>query len=309
MQSIRSWIARGAVVATLAAAAGVLAAPASALTFNVINTNDSGPGSLRQALADAAANAGDDDVVIQAGLGTITLASEIEWSGSGVVTIQGNGVTIDFNGASRGLVDDGGSGVSIINATVTGVAGSTSSDAGAVVSQGGPMSFADCTISGNTVQTDDGDVAGGILSEGGAVSVNNCTISANSGTTTTGDAGGGILSEGGAVAVNNSSIICNSASTSAEGGDAAGGILSEGGALSVTDSTVQGNTAQATGEGGVAENQLRADGGALDTTGSTVSDDTSICDAPPAPPPAPTGPPEVAPPAPAAVVAQPRFTG
>lgn len=278
MQRMRSWIACAAVAATIAAAACVLAAPASALTFNVSNTNDSGPGSLRQALADAAANAGDDDVVVQAGLGTITLASEIAWSGSGVVTIQGNGVTINFNGASRGLVDDGGSGVSVFNATVTGVGGSTSNDAGAVVSQGGAMSFTDCTISGNTVQTDDGDV------------------------------GGGILSEGGAVTVNDSMIICNSASTSAEDGDAAGGILSEGGAVTVTDSTVQGNSAQATGTGGVAENQIRSDGGALDTTGSTISDDTSICETPP-PPPAPTGLPEAAPPAPVAVAAQPRFTG
>ncbi len=290
----------------LAATAGVLAAPASAAIFNVTNTDDSGPGSLRQALADAATNPGNDDVVVLAGLGTIVLASEIEWSGDGAVTIQGNGVTIDFNGASRGLVDDGGDGVSLVDATVTGVGGSTSSDAAAVVSQGGAMSFSGCTISGNTVQTDDGDVAGGILSEGGAVTVDNCTISANSGTTDTGDAGGGILSEGGAVAVRESTITCNSASTSAEGGDAAGGILSEGGALSVTNSTVQGNTAQATGEGGVAENQLRADGGALVTTGSTISDDTSICDAPPPPPPPA---PEAAPPAPVAVVTQARFTG
>ena len=309
MQRMRSWIVRGAVAATLAAAVGVLAAPASALTFNVINTDDSGPGSLRQALADAAANPGDDDVVVQAGLGTITLASEIAWSGSGVVTIQGNGVTINFNGASRGLVDDGGTGVSVVNATVTGVGGSTSNDAGAVVSQGGPMSFIDCTISGNTVQTDDGDVGGGILSEGGAVIVENCTISANSGTTDSGDAGGGILSEGGAVSVNESMIICNSASTSEEGGDAAGGILSEGGAVTVTDSTVQGNAAQATGTGGVAENQIRSDGGALDTTGSTISDDTSICETPPPPPPPPPGPPEPAPSAAVPVAVQPRFTG
>src|SRR5262245_51731320 len=67
---------------------------AVASQFDVTTANDSGPGSLRQALLDAAALDGSDDVVIQAGLGPITLPSEIEWSGvigTNAVTITGNG--------------------------------------------------------------------------------------------------------------------------------------------------------------------------------------------------------------------------
>ena len=68
----------------LAAAAvplgAVLAGPASATTYNVTVTADDGTGSLRQALADAAANPGDDVIDITAGLGTITITSEIFWS-------------------------------------------------------------------------------------------------------------------------------------------------------------------------------------------------------------------------------------
>src|SRR5262245_10525643 len=47
---------------------------ASAAPFTVSNLNDSGPGSLRQAVLDANASAGADDVVFAPGLsGTITL--------------------------------------------------------------------------------------------------------------------------------------------------------------------------------------------------------------------------------------------
>ena len=49
---------------------------AYAATFTVTNLNDSGPGSLRQAILDANAAAGDDTIVFQSGLsGTITLTS------------------------------------------------------------------------------------------------------------------------------------------------------------------------------------------------------------------------------------------
>src|SRR3954468_8150868 len=47
---------------------------ARAATFTVSNLNDSGPGSLRQAVLDANASAGADDVVFGPGVtGTITL--------------------------------------------------------------------------------------------------------------------------------------------------------------------------------------------------------------------------------------------
>ncbi len=45
------------------------------LTYTVTNTNDSGAGSLRQAIIDANANPGDDTIIFLNGLGTITLTS------------------------------------------------------------------------------------------------------------------------------------------------------------------------------------------------------------------------------------------
>jgi hypothetical protein len=51
----------------------------AATTFVVTNTNDSGPGSLRQAILDANANAGSDLITfnIGSGLKTVTLASKL----------------------------------------------------------------------------------------------------------------------------------------------------------------------------------------------------------------------------------------
>src|SRR5262249_33562091 len=59
------------------AAAGVLALtaapPAGASSFTVTTSADSGAGSLRQALASAAANPGADTITVAPGVGTITL--------------------------------------------------------------------------------------------------------------------------------------------------------------------------------------------------------------------------------------------
>lgn len=72
------------------------ASPAMGATFTVSNTNDSGAGSLRQAIADASASAGVDTVVIPAGLGTIMLSSPIDFTGTDLTTVQGNGNTVSY---------------------------------------------------------------------------------------------------------------------------------------------------------------------------------------------------------------------
>ncbi|MGE0713651.1 MAG: choice-of-anchor Q domain-containing protein [Planctomycetota bacterium] len=99
-------------------------APSSALaaTFTVTNANDAGAGSLRQAVIDANAGAGDDTIVFAAGLAgaTITLTSDdagatalmgftglhVNQAGT-TLTIQGDaaaGITIDGNNARRAFL-------------------------------------------------------------------------------------------------------------------------------------------------------------------------------------------------------------
>ncbi len=67
--------------------------PAGAATFTVTSLNDSGPGSLRQAVLDANATLGADTIAFQAGLvGTITLTSgEIQITDA--LTLNGPGAT------------------------------------------------------------------------------------------------------------------------------------------------------------------------------------------------------------------------
>jgi len=278
---------------------------AAAVQFDVTSTADSGPGSLRQALLDAAANAGNDGVVVQAGLGTITLSSELQWGGVGganAVTIQGNGVHLDFAGASRGLVDIGGKGVTISNMTITGVGGSFAGDAAPVLTEGGAMALDHCTITGNAVSNTSGDAAGGVLSEGGPVTIQSCTITGNTANATGdgaggvlseggsldvsastisantvhagGDAGGGADSEGGPVTMAGTTVSCNHASS--DGGDVAGGLLAEGGTVTVDTSTIAGNSGTTTA-GGASDNQLLSQGPAPTLTSTTVTDDTSSC--------------------------------
>ena len=232
-------------VATVPGAVGTQRA--NAAQFDVTSTADSGPGSLRQALLAAAAAVGADDVVVQPGLGVITLASELTWtgvSGSGPVTIEGNGVVVDFDGAARGLVDDRGLGFTLRNVEITGVGGTTIGNAAPLLSEGGDMVLVNCNIHDNHVTSTLGDAiwadcGGAVLSEGGAVTLDNCTLKDNSATGEA-DVAGAVISEGGAVTVRNCIISGNSASGT---GDGAGAILSEGGGVDVADSQILSNVA------------------------------------------------------------------
>jgi hypothetical protein len=230
-------VARGSLTRSLSAflVAALLAvfAPslADAAQFNVMSVADDGPGSLRQALLDAVGTPGNDEVIVQSALGVINVTSELAWSGlsaPNAVTIEINGVRVDFNGAPRGFVDVGGAGVTIRNMEITGVGGTTNGgsvaavsrgiivfgvitigDTAPVVSQGGAMVIEGCTIFDNHPRTPDGDVAGAMLSEGGPVTDTNCTFRDN---TAEGpfDAAT-VLSEGGGVTVSGSLIENNSA--------------------------------------------------------------------------------------------------
>jgi hypothetical protein len=275
VRSFRSAIVRVACAVSLVTAPAVVvvavsSGPALAATFTVTNNSDSGPGSLRQALLDAASSVGNDEVVADTGVGTITILSPLEWNGNGSVSIDGAGLTINANGQPRVLVDSGGDGVSVLDVTITGMGGTTTEDAGAIISEGGEVSVRTCTITGNTITSTGGD-AGAILSEGDPMSVENCTITNNTISSTDGDAGA-LLSEGGSLEVIDSTVSHN---TITAGDEDVAAILSEGGALSVSGSNVDNNTIS-TGEGDAGA--IVSEGGALDITGSTAQSNTITSD-------------------------------
>jgi len=276
LRSFRSTVGRIACALSIAAAPAVMvvavsSSPAGADQFNVTNNNDSGAGSLRQALIDAQNHAGPDDVVADTGIGTITLTTgPLEWNGGGSVSIDGAGLTINANGNPQVLFDSAGTGVSVLDLTITGMGGTTSDDAGAIISEGGSVSVRTCTITNNTITSTNGD-AGVILSEGGAMSVENCTITNNTVSSDDGDVGA-LLSEGGALEVTDSTVSNN---TLTAGDEDVAALLSEGGALAVSGSTVDSNTIS-TGEGDAGA--IVSEGGALEITDTSVDGNSITSD-------------------------------
>jgi hypothetical protein len=217
-------------------------------TFAVTNVNDSGSGSLRDAITQANADAVADTIVFNTNpaLGTnfstaqtIPLTSN-QLTISNPVTITGPGASLltvrrDPAAATQFRIFNISSGAaSSINVTLSGMTitgGKTSSgEGGAGVSTGNAnVTITDSVITGNTAGT------GGGISGTNTLLVENCTISGN----TAAGYGGGI--SGGLLTVRNSTISGNTAGT--------GGGISGTNTLLVENCTISGNTSAGHGGG------------------------------------------------------------
>lgn len=152
-----------------------------AASFSVTSTNDSGVGSLRQAVADAALSAGSDTISFATALdgATIVLASQI--------TVGADDVTIDASGLDRGITLSGGGTVRILQAN----AGSTlfvqrvnftrgnagAANGGALLTSGAAL-LVDCNFSENNANR------GGAIfaNSSGALTVSQCSFFNNTAT-------------------------------------------------------------------------------------------------------------------------------
>ena len=263
---------RGVAVASGAALAlGTLAAgtPAAAATFQVTNLNDSGAGSLRDALFDANTLAGADTVTFQAGLtGTITLTSgqlyitdsvAVQGPGSAVLAVSGDNTSRVFyvGDGTNNVID-----VTISGLTVTG----GRADPGA-----GIVSWGESLVLDNVVVTGNASIAGGgvaALYDSAATTILDSIISGNSAAE-----GGGVFLYGTAQTLIEDTVISDNDAGGVEGGNGAGIAARRlTGSLTIERSTLSGNDAESAGGG------LFVDGGqgaSLTVRGSTVSGNTA----------------------------------
>jgi hypothetical protein len=264
------------IVFAICLSAFCLASSTYAATLTVTNTNDSGAGSLRQAIADA----NDGDTIDFGVTGTITLTT-----GYLLVTksinIDGPGsdhFAIDGNQAGRIFLVADGPTVTIAGLTITNGKPEGVGNGGGIYSNSSTLTVRNCTISGNSAPSVWG-LGGGIFNDvsfgNGRLEVINSTISGNS----AGDNGGGIYNYGdssmtSALKVVNSTISGNSAyfygggifNISAYGGSAPADVL---------NSTFNGNTAGRFG-GAIYNSVFTGGSSPLQVVHSTFSDNSAF---------------------------------
>ncbi len=222
----------------LGVAALAVVPAANAASFNVTNLNDSGAGSLRQAIADANGAAGADVVTFQAALtGTITLTTgqlyitdslDIQGPGAAALTVSGNNASRVFYLYSNSQELD----VRIAGLTITG--GNETIGAG-IVNFDEDLTLENVIITGNAASGD----GGGLWADGFNMNltIRNTTISGN----TAGSDGGGIYVEdtGGPLLIENSVISGNEAT----GGGGGIYFYDPDNDVTIRNTTISGNTA------------------------------------------------------------------
>jgi hypothetical protein len=245
-------------------------------TITVTNTNDSGPGSLRQALVDAT----DGDTINFAVTGTIGLTSG-ELLVNKSVTISGPGaesLAVNGNAASRVFHIGSSKTVTISGLTITNgnASNQPALDGGGIYSDHATSTLSDCTISNNSASRNGGGIDNDGQFGGTALTLDSCVIDGN----ITGNDGGGVCNDatgGSAIAQISDSTISNNSAGHAGGicndgrlkgasllqisgstlnnnvsGDDAGAILNiadTNGTATISNCTISGNSAQSYGGG------------------------------------------------------------
>jgi hypothetical protein len=255
--------------ATCLSALCLIALSTQGATITVTNTNDSGAGSLRQAVADA----NDGDTIEFGVTGIITLTTgellvnksiTVNGPGSGNLSINGNRTTRVLH-VSRSVT------AAIAGLTITN--GTVSSDFGAgggIYNDHAVLTLSDCIVSGNSAT-----YGGGIFNEGfsgsATLTLNNCTVGGNWGLQHAGigSPGGGISNSGfsgnAAVTLNNSTVSGNSASYG-------GGIYNDGTSGSATIDLT--HTILSAGASG--QNIYNSNGGTVTSQGYNLSSDAGV---------------------------------
>lgn len=217
--------------------------------ITVTNTNDMGPGSLRQAIADAGPGGVINFNSALDGLTILLNGSQLSIDKS--LTIDASsldgGITISGNNTSRVLGVQAGANVALNNLTIT--LGNASGGNGGGIENRGTLELTDCTLSKNTTSGRGGGIAndpntGNLIFTRGSILSN------------TADLGGGISSLGGAIPnlangieLRNVTIAGNSST-----GGSGGGVFHQLSFVRLYSCTITGNTAGSSSGGGLHRN-------------------------------------------------------
>jgi len=238
--------------------------PAYATTITVTNPNDSGPGSLRQALADA--NDGDAIDFDPSLKGQTISLTSAELVINKSITISGLGpnllaVSRAQNAPAFRIFDlMPGRSVTIQGLTISNGLAPEFGCGGGILDQGSSLSLINCTVSGNST---DG-TGGGICADANAtLTIDSSTLSGNY----AGDYGGSIANSG--------TLIINNSTLSGNRGEFTGGAILNGfngdASLTVSNSTLSGNTTQLHGGGIFNEGQSAISNSTLSGNSGTTA--------------------------------------
>jgi len=275
---------------TILGMAGVVTSPttplvARAATIAVTNTNDSGAGSLRQAIADAAS--GDTITFASSVTGPIILTSgELPITTSLTIDNTASGrQAIDGNHSSRVFEVGAGATVTLTNLQIQNGVGMSNGALGAATGQGGGIYS-----------------AGALTLDNSAVVSNTVTGTAGSGSGSGGGAAGGGVYATGPLALTGVTVVSNNSATGGAGGSGTvfpifgpggsggpaqgGGVYIDGDATVGAGSIVSGNSATggAAGSGGIFLGGNGGSsygggfynaGGTLTVNGATISGNTA----------------------------------
>ncbi|MGO9244685.1 MAG: choice-of-anchor Q domain-containing protein [Verrucomicrobiia bacterium] len=213
---------------------GVVPASVRAQTITVTSCNDSGPGTLRAALATAA----NGDIIdlttlfcnVVLGSGQLLVSNSVSIVGPGASFVA----IVNTNPSSRAFYVSSNTTVTISGLTITQGKVTGSLSGGGVYNDHATLTVSNCTLMGNSA----GFNGGGLFNASGTLTVIASTLSNNS--IASGN-GGGICNSNGMLTVTNSTLSDNEAGSTSGGNG--GGISNTNGTLTVNGSTFNGNVA------------------------------------------------------------------
>lgn len=206
----------------------------------VLNTNDSGPGSLRSVIAGACPNsiitfAPDvrGAITLTSGELPITKNLTINGPGANLLSVQRGAAAGNFR-----IFNIGPASVAVMITGLTIADGKVPNGSGGGIANVGTLTLGGVTLSGNTAQ--DG---GGIFNNFGIVTISHSTLSGNSvSSASIAGSGGAMFNSGGVVMIDHSTISGNTAIGPGGNSDSGGGIITNVGSVTLTNSTVTGNS-------------------------------------------------------------------